>query len=160
MTDEAPDVAAQSSASAVSCFRLMYHSRDRLDPDNRQAELSHLFTQARSANKRLSITGALLVSGGWFVQVLEGGESDVRTVFGRIQHDPRNDAVQLLSAGWVGERVFTHWSMTKVSADDDPDIPLIARVGEISPTTGRGTTSVQDRLLDVMREAAHHALVP
>lgn len=140
-------------------FSLIYRSRERLDPENRTAELSHLFTQARSKNERHDITGALLVSGDWFVQALEGDEANVRAVFGRIQQDPRNDAVELLSAGWVDERVFGRWSMAKVSVDGDPDIPLIAVVGEISSATGRGTTVVQDQMLDVMREAASNAPV-
>ena len=143
--------------TADATFRLMYRSRQQLDPENRTAELSNLFTQARSKNKGHRITGALLVSGDWFVQVLEGDEAHVRTVFGRIQDDPRNDAVELLSAESVEERVFGRWSMAKVSVEGDPDIPLIAVVGEISSATGRGTTAQQDRLLEVMREAASHA---
>jgi len=146
MTDDTSD-------AARGAFRLIYRSRDRLDTENRTAELSHLFTQARSKNERRRITGALLVSGDWFVQVLEGGEVEVRAVFGRIQQDPRNDAVELLSAAMVKERVFGHWSMAKVAADEHPDLPLIAAVGEVSPATGRGTTADQDGLLAELREA-------
>ena len=153
MTDE-------SSATRVAAtFRLMYRSRDRLTPQDRDSELGDLFATARSNNEKRRITGALLITGDWFIQVLEGQEADVRSLFASIEHDPRHDSVELLDAGPAGERAFAHWSMAKVAVDGGPDIPLIAVVGEISPSTGRRTSQEQDRVLDAMREAARPAPV-
>ena len=153
MTDDS------SGTTPEQTFRLMYRSRDRLAPEDRKTELGRLFSTARSNNKKRHVTGALLVSGDWFVQVLEGDEVEVRSLFGRIEQDPRHDAVELLDAVPEAERVFARWSMAKVAGDGEPDIPLIAHVDGISPAAGRGTTAEQDRLLDVMREAASHAPV-
>ena len=153
MTDDA------SGTTPEQTFRLMYRSRDRLALEDRKTELGRLFCTARSNNKKRHVTGALLVSGDWFVQVLEGDEVEVRSLFGRIEQDPRHDAVELLDAVPEAERVFARWSMAKVAGDGEPDIPLIAHVDGISPAAGRGTTAEQDRLLDVMREAASHAPV-
>ena len=153
MTDDS------SGTTPEQTFRLMYRSRDRLAPEDRKTELGRLFSTARSNNKKRQVTGALLVSGEWFVQVLEGDEAEVRSLFGRIEQDPRHDTVELLDAVPEAERVFARWSMAKVAGDGEPDIPLIAHVDGISPAAGRRTTAEQDRLLDVMREAASHAPV-
>ncbi|MGA2825821.1 MAG: hypothetical protein ABSF03_06845 [Streptosporangiaceae bacterium] len=43
--------------------------------------------------------------------------------------------------------------MARVSADGQPDIPLIAHTDGIAPAASRGTTAEQEQILDVMREA-------
>src|SRR5205823_2953007 len=68
-----------------SVFRLMYRSHSLIPAGGRKAELGLLFTQARSQNKARGLTGALLVSDDWFVQVLEGEEQTVRALFARIE---------------------------------------------------------------------------
>jgi len=73
-----------------------------------------------------------------------------------VGRDPSKPVAENLAEA---ERVFARWSMAKVAGDGEPDIPLIAHVDGISPAAGRRTTSEQDRLLDVMREAASHAPV-
>ena len=70
--------------------------------------------------------------------------------------------MELLDAVPEAERVFARRPMAKVAGDGEPDIPLIALIAHIdgiSPAARRGTTAEQDRLLDVMREAASHAPV-
>lgn len=89
-----------------------------------------------------------------FVQVLEGDESAVRTLFAHIEKDPRHDSVAILEADLVAGRVFSRWAMAKVAEDGEPDIPLIAHQDGISPASSRGTTPDQESLLDVMRDAA------
>ncbi len=144
---------------AGTTFRLMYRSRDRLPAEDRQDELGDLFARARSNNRKRNITGALLLSGHWFVQVLEGEEADVRSLFARIQGDPRHDGVELLFAGRTDARIFAHWSMAKVTLADPPDIPLIAQISEISPVSSREMTPPKNRLLDVMRDAIDDTIV-
>jgi hypothetical protein len=150
MTSAAPD-------DATATFRLMYRSHSLIPDDSRKVELGSLFSQARSNNKKRGITGALLMYGDWFVQVLEGDETAVSDVFSRIREDPRHDTVSVLETGIVDARVFSRWAMARVDADDKPDVPLIAHEDGISPAAGRPTTPEQDRLLDVMRQAATSA---
>ena len=138
-------------------FRLMYRSRNVVPPEQRKTELGVLFTAARSNNKRQGITGALLVFEDWFVQVLEGEEQTVRTLFARIQQDPRHDSVTLLESDPVATRVFARWAMAEVADDGGADIPLIAHADGISPAAGRGTTPEQDAVLDLMRSAVRSA---
>ena len=136
MTEAAPGPNSAGPDNAV--FRLIYRSRDLIPLDSRKAELGSLFSEARSNNKKQDITGALLVHGDWFAQVLEGSEEPIRTLFDRIQQDGRHDNV---------------WSMARVSADGEPDIPMIAHKDGIAPAASRGTTPAQEEVLDVLRQA-------
>lgn len=148
MTDPTPNRPGEST------FRLMYRSRTLIPQDQRKVELGRLFSEARSNNKQQGITGALLLSEDWFVQVLEGEEDAVRALFTHIERDDRHDSVSVLETGKVPARVFARWAMAKVAEHGEPDIPLIAHTDGISPAAGRGTTPEQDDLLDVMRGAA------
>jgi len=135
-------------------YRLTYRSHDLIRPAERKIALGALFTQARSNNNALGLTGALLLSGDWFVQTLEGEEHVVRSLFARIEHDPRHDRVELLTAQVVPERVFGRWSMARISEGQDHDIPLIAHVDGIAAAAGRPLTDPQRDVLAHMRSCA------
>lgn len=140
--------------SAERTFRLMYRSRNLIPPERVKKELGALFGAARSNNKRQHITGALLLDGEHYVQVLEGDETLVRELYEHIAKDPRHDSVALLESGTVEQRVFSRWSMAQVGEGDEADIPLIAHTDGISPAAGRRTTPEQEAVLNVMRAAA------
>ena len=133
-------------------FRLMYRSRDRLPADSREDELAELFARARSDNHKQRITGALLLSGRRFVQVLEGDKVAVRSLFSRIQADPRHDEVELLFAEPVDSRTFARWSMARASMPDSA-IPLISQLSEVTPVGPPMMTPDKSRLVDMMRQA-------
>lgn len=139
-------------------FRLIYRSCDRIPPERRPSVLGKLFTAARSNNQRAGITGALLLSGPWFVQTLEGDEAVVRALFARIERDPRHDSVSLLEAGPADERAFPRWSMARVSEDGSaPDTYLIAHGTPLSRAAARGLSAEQGAVLTVMRQALRAA---
>jgi hypothetical protein len=150
---EAP--AQEPAGQDESVYRLIYRSRSRLPAETRREDLGELFSQARSNNKRSGLTGALLLTDQCFVQALEGDEATVQRLFRRIAADDRHEAVSVIESGDVPRRVFSRWSMARVSADGDPDIPLLAsdRHG-VAAAASRPTTPEQDQLLDRMREAA------
>jgi hypothetical protein len=153
MSGPTPD-GAEPGSTQTTTFRLMYRSHSRLPADGRRVELGNIFSVARSRNKAADVTGALLVTDDVFVQTLEGDEATVRDLFARIEKDPRHDDVRLLAAGDVPARVFSRWAMAKVSADGEPDMPLIAGAKGATVAAGRSTTAEQDAALDVMRAAA------
>jgi hypothetical protein len=145
---------ATRQTGPAGAFHLVYRSRSRIPEEGRKQELGKLFAGARSHNKQLHVTGALLCSGDCFVQVLEGEEAVVRRLFALIATDPRHDSVDLLETGPVEERAFSRWAMAEVGGEGEPDVPLIAHRDGIAPAAGRRTTPEQERMLDVMREAA------
>lgn len=100
------------------------------------------------------MTGALLVAGDWFVQVLEGEESAVRSLYGVIASDARHARLELVETVPGVHRAFGRWSMARVSADGEPDVPLIAHVDGIAPAAARGTTPAQEGIVARMHRAA------
>ena len=146
MSSTAPEV-------PEAVFRLIYRSRSRIPQDRQRTLLGEVFSQARSNNKERDITGALLISGGSFVQTLEGDEAVVRRLYARIETDPRHQDVALVEAGRVESRVFSRWAMAKVADEGEPDIPLIKNKKGITPAASRPLTPEQERLLQVMRDA-------
>jgi Sensors of blue-light using FAD len=134
-------------------FRLIYRSRNRIASERRKTELGGLFSVARAKNKRLGITGALLISSNWFAQALEGDEDAVRALFATIERDGRHERISVLEDQTVPGRVFARWAMARVSADGEPDIRLIATTGGIIPAADQGATPEQESILDIMRQA-------
>jgi len=140
-------------------FRLIYHSRSRISAPERKYQLGEIFSVARAKNKKMGVTGAMLITDDEFVQTLEGPEPVVRELYERIYRDRRHERVELLESGDVPERVFGRWAMAKVAADGEPDIPLLTNKdkGGISPAQPRPTTEEQETVLDSMRRALRHA---
>ena len=138
-------------------FQLVYRSSVRLLPELRAAALADIFEVARWKNDALDVTGALLIWQDVFVQVLEGDESVVRTLYATIHADHRHDHVALLDAGSVPERVFAGWSMARVGNDDGADIP-VEMDRELVGAAPRPVVTVQNTMLDAMREYARGAL--
>ena len=89
-------------------YQLLYHSRATAPLG--EAELLQLLTWSRTYNAAHGITGLLLYSEGYFVQVLEGEEAAVTDVYAHIQRDPRHAQVRTVRQG-PGPRRFAEWSM-------------------------------------------------
>ena len=140
-------------------FRLIYRSRSRVGAAERKHQLGEIFSVARSSNKKLGVTGALLITDDEFVQTLEGAEPVVRELYAKISKDKRHERLELLDSGDVSERVFGRWAMAKVAAEGEPDIPLLTNVdkGGISPAQPRPVTGAQETVLDVMRQSLRHS---
>jgi hypothetical protein len=93
--------------------RLMYASRAvaAMDPE----ELHAILRQSRSHNAQHGITGLLCLSGGIFLQVLEGGRGPVNRLYNRIAADARHSDVELLLYEEISERRFAGWAMGQVN---------------------------------------------
>ena len=79
------------------------------------AMLYGILLQARRNNGRNALTGALIVRGDLYLQLLEGPEPAVLATFDRIRADNRHLAVKLLVREPMAERLFPDWTMR-----DDP----------------------------------------
>jgi hypothetical protein len=76
-----------------------------------ELELSRILLGARIRNAALGVTGMLLYHEGAFLQVLEGEERSVETLFKRIGGDPRHSRVLVLLQRKIDARQFPEWSM-------------------------------------------------
>ena len=75
------------------------------------AEFDRLLTQARIYNFSEGVGGLLLRAGLEFLEVLEGPELAVATLYARIAADPRHRAVRVLEAAAVRGPLFRHASL-------------------------------------------------
>jgi hypothetical protein len=82
-------------------------------------ELVRLLIQARSVNEQHYITGALVYGDNHFLQVIEGEEKAVTTLYQRIARDYRHQQVVKLADNPIQQRRFAQWAMAfdDVSAD-------------------------------------------
>ncbi|WP_375436077.1 BLUF domain-containing protein [uncultured Hymenobacter sp.] len=85
-----------------------------------EAELRVLLEQARRENTRQGITGALVYGDGQFMQIIEGEESVLATLYAKLLQDPRHVHVVKLADKQIAHRSFQDWSMgfQVVSAED------------------------------------------
>jgi hypothetical protein len=143
--------------AAVPTFRLIYRSHSRIAPDQRRCELGAIFTTARRNNRDLGVTGALVISEDSFVQALEGDESVVRDLYGRISEDARHEHVSVVDERLADSRVFARWAMAKVAEDDGPDIRLLSNADRgtivVAPRADPSITPEQEAVLGLMRKS-------
>lgn len=97
----------------MQLYHLAYISRSLLEGTNQviEWELESILDAALRNNPGMGLTGALLYSGGYFCQVLEGPEDSVRQLFSKICLDERHHEVNTLFFEQVPERQFGMWAM-------------------------------------------------
>ena len=110
----------------MSLYRIIYSSRP-FGYDS--SMLNGILMQARVANERDDITGALICREDIFLQLLEGPEDKVRDTVARIKRDDRHIEVRMHVEKHVQERMFGQWAMlhdpvatwiwTQAEIDDD-----------------------------------------
>lgn len=96
----------------MTVTQLIYYSQPFGFDD---AMLDGILLQARRNNPKNDLTGALIVRGDLYLQLLEGPEAAVMATFARIARDDRHLAVRLLVHEPVAARLFPDWTMR-----DDP----------------------------------------
>jgi len=153
------EATATTENDSQRVFRLIYRSHSCIAPDGNATELGDIFTTARRNNKRLGVTGALVITDDTFAQTLEGDEAVVRELYESICSDPRHKDVTLLKAETVEGRTFGRWAMAKVAADGGPDIRLLSNASKgtivLAGSDGH-VTPEQESVLALMRESIAH----
>ena len=99
------------------------------------AELLELLQKARARNTQSGVTGLLLYKQGQFMQLLEGEERTVLSLYGLICKNPKHHQIVTLLSSPATERLFPAWSMgfqnlegvdfgSVPGYDPTPDLPL------------------------------------
>ena len=86
-------------------------------------DLSDLLNDARLHNKRSGITGMLLYQQDTFMQMLEGEEDNVRSLYAKLLQDKRHKALHIVHEGHTDRRIFDDWSMGFVNMDKAGEYP-------------------------------------
>jgi hypothetical protein len=103
--------------AAIMLETFVYCSRaaDDIDAD----EVSRLVAFSQKRNVARGITGVLVFGSGVFFQWIEGPPAEVRTLIANLHSDTRHhDIVTLDRSVEVRERLYPHWDMEPVEADD------------------------------------------
>ena len=95
--------------------RLLYASRAHAD--NMAGAIESIVAQSRAHNPERGITGILCYGGEIFLQVIEGGRSEVNELYAHIVRDTRHRDVVLLKYEEITERRFAGWTMGHVNLD-------------------------------------------
>ena len=78
----------------------------------KQDQLEAILSKARKNNTDNEITGLLLYDGyGTFIQVLEGPENSVESLFSKIQKDTRHTNINRIGFHHISTRCFPDWKM-------------------------------------------------
>lgn len=88
---------------------LIYKSQ--LNPSCKSISLLALVEKAKQSNTLLDVTGILLFNGSDFLQILEGSEEVIETLFARISKDKRHDSVVELMRDYGPRRRFENVGM-------------------------------------------------
>ena len=83
-------------------------------------ELTSILIHAREKNAHLNITGALLYRNGRYIQIIEGPDDAVRSVYASIVADPRHRNIHLVADERIAVRRFPAWTMGFQSLVDFP----------------------------------------
>jgi hypothetical protein len=100
-----------SRAGSRTLHQLIYASRIRIPWPDQAREVDQIIRASIENNRRVDVTGLLLVHDGWFLQALEGPAESVLATYGRIRDDARHDDCRVLHAGPGEARSFEDWNM-------------------------------------------------
>jgi hypothetical protein len=102
-------VFARQSQIPAGMFSLVYISSasSLFSP----SQLEDLLGECRRNNAATAITGLLLYKEGNLLQVLEGEEEQVRSLYAKILRDPRHHGSIVLLQQTLADREFGDWSM-------------------------------------------------
>ncbi|MGB3725075.1 MAG: BLUF domain-containing protein [Glaciecola sp.] len=107
-------------------YRITYISKNTIPNDevSIKSQIESILNSATKNNPALGITGALLYSGGYFCQVIEGEEDNLEELFETIQMDDRHAEVTVLNYESITSRVFEEWAMAYAGIDDSQKLDL------------------------------------
>lgn len=136
-------------------------ARKPMDP----AALEALLLQSRAWNSSQGLTGMLIyryspdADSGHFMQMLEGGEPEVRFIYDKIRRDKRHHTILTLAEAEAEAegRMFSDWAMGFKNVDDAflAGLPGHARIGEASfePSAFQHSNAEALRLLKFFHDA-------
>jgi len=73
--------------------------------------IHNMLSRVRDYNTEHGITGCLLYHNTQFLQLLEGEEEKIDTLFQKISNDTRHHNVEVIEQRFLDSRLFNAWSM-------------------------------------------------
>ena len=116
--------------SKMPLSRLIYASlRESRSP----RDMIEIVEQSEARNAVEAITGALVLTPDYYLQLLEGERKVVDACYQRICRDPRHSHVGLILFELLDERWFPDWSMSAMDLSEDDAIAPYSEGEEFRP---------------------------
>lgn len=93
----------------MSLIRLIYSSHAELDL--RLSDIKDILETARTNNEALEVCGMLFYNSRYFLQALEGDETNVKSLYAKIAEDFRHDSVNVVAETSIDKPMFSDWTM-------------------------------------------------
>jgi hypothetical protein len=90
---------------------LLYVSESCLAPTEASDEIDRIVAVSIARNGALDVNGALLSTGSYFAQRLEGSAEAVNQLMASIEADRRHRNLRIIANAHIAERKFSRWSM-------------------------------------------------
>ena len=74
-------------------------------------DLKKILEKSREKNRKSNVTGMLLYLDPYFIQVLEGEEETIDSIFNTINQDSRHQKVSIIYKQPLDKRYFSNWFM-------------------------------------------------
>lgn len=97
--------------------RAVYLSEVNIAASELLTQIRAIHETATRRNREAGLSGVLLFSDRFFLQLLEGPRLSLTETLGRILADHRHDNIRLCSAQEVHTRMFPSWSMRLVNGN-------------------------------------------
>ena len=117
------------------------------------AVLAGILLDARRCNIRDHVTGALIVRGDLFIQLLEGPKAEVNATYQRIRQDDRHVDVTRLMQRNITKRLFPGWAMR-----DDPAQSWVWSIEDVQ--NGAVENATEDEVLGFFTRLSNMGVVP
>lgn len=119
------------------------------------AMLAGILMTARRNNPKYGITGALICRQDMYIQLIEGPEAAIDTLFERIRVDDRHVNVQLEVSATVEERLFPEWDMLD---DTDPSMTFSKDAVEAGAVDRASADSLRAMFRRIAEQARRRAV--
>jgi hypothetical protein len=110
--------------------RLVYVSRRG---SRSPSDIVEILEKSEARNAVDAITGALVMTPDYYLQLLEGEQRVLKARYDRISRDPRHSHVGLILFEVTDERLFPDWSMTAVDLSEGDLIVPYTEGKELRP---------------------------
>jgi hypothetical protein len=134
-------------------YNLAYISKNTIkgEAEAIKEQIRNILAAAHRNNPAKGVTGALLYSGGYFCQVIEGESEVLEELFETIQMDGRHGDVTVLHFQPIEARGFSDWAMALAGIEEsmrfDIDGILASKDDLKMKETGRDLVSVLEQMV-------------
>lgn len=95
----------------MTLLSLLYVSKSTIPPKQADEVVRQIVAFAEKANKKIAVTGALVFTGTYFAQIIEGDLANMEGLLAKIEQDARHDNLKVIERTIICSRRFSVWSM-------------------------------------------------